>query len=58
MSTMTAPLRALEERILRRALRNARAAVQEDRERAADRHEAERTLRAARAARVGDRVIR
>ncbi|MGP3971387.1 hypothetical protein [Streptomyces sp. 6N223] len=58
MSTMTAPLRALEERILRRALRNARAAVREDRERAAARRQAERSLRALREVRVGDRVIR
>ncbi|MEO3752234.1 hypothetical protein [Streptomyces sp. B6B3] len=43
-------LRALEERLLRgrreTALRNAWAAVQEDRERAAARFEAERSLRA------------
>jgi hypothetical protein len=60
MSTMTSALRALEVRILRRALRNARTAVTEDRERAAARRDAERALRTVRAAggRVGDRVIR
>jgi hypothetical protein len=60
MSTMTSALRALEVRILRRALRNARTAVTEDRERASARLDAERALRTVRVAggRVGDRVIR
>ncbi|TDC73813.1 hypothetical protein [Streptomyces hainanensis] len=52
--SVTGTLRLLEERLLRggrrTALRNAWAAVQEDRERAAARSEAERVLQA-----VGDR---